>query len=111
VNPKTLGMRIRQARERRGLSQEAFASQLTRDQRAISEIENGKRRLAVTELSKIAALLEAPILYFFEGEVAEGDYDQALLSEFHQLPTNEAKQAAIEIVRILLNTIYPQSSD
>ena len=45
--------------------------------------------------------------YFYQGEVSAHDLDQALLSEFHRLATFEAKQAAVEIVRILSNTVEP----
>jgi transcriptional regulator with XRE-family HTH domain len=96
-----LGARIRQAREQRGLSQEELASLVSRDQRAISEYENGKRKVAAVDLPNFAAVLNVPLLYFFEGEVALYDLDHIILGEFRQLPSNEAKEAAIEMIRIL----------
>ena len=108
MDQKWLGLRIRQARERRGVSQEDLAAAVSKDQRAISEYENGKRKLAVTDLPTMAMVLEVPLLYFFEPEASPNNMDEALLNYFRQLPTPEAKQAAIDILRILASTI-PQS--
>ena len=55
-----LGFRIRQARERRGLSQEDLAAAVSKDQRAISEYEAGNRKLAVTGSQKPFAVLSTP---------------------------------------------------
>lgn len=105
MDPKWLGLRIRQARERRGMSQDDLAAALSRDQRAISEYENGKRKLAATDLPAFATVLEVPVLYFFESDVSSDDSEAALLNYFHQLPSPEAKQAAVNILRILSHTI------
>lgn len=107
MDSTSLGLRIRQARERQNLSQEDLAAAVARDQRAISEIENGKRKIAVTELPKFATVLDVPLLYFFQDEDADRDLDVALLNYFHQLPTSEARQAAIDILRILSRTFPP----
>lgn len=100
MDARLLGERIRQARERAGISQEDLAIAVSKDQRAISEYENGKRKLSVTDLPMFARTLRVPLLYFYEGEIALQDLDQAILDEFRRLPNSGAKQAAIEIVRI-----------
>jgi transcriptional regulator with XRE-family HTH domain len=100
-----LGLRIRQAREHRGLSQEDLAAAISKDQRAISEYENGKRKLAVTDLPLIATVLEVPLLFFFEEEASLHDLDAALLNHFHELPTPETRQAAIDIIRIFSHSV------
>lgn len=105
MNPKWLGLRIRQARELRGMSQEDLAAAVSKDQRAISEYENGKRKLAVTDLPAFATVLEVPVLYFFEDEVDAHDLDAALLNYFHELPTPETRQAAIDILCIFSSTL------
>ena len=56
----TLGQRIRTAREAQGLSQEEFAARISRDQRAVSEYENGKRKITVTDLPRLAEVLGVP---------------------------------------------------
>ncbi len=105
LDAKLLGVRIRQARERRGLSQEELAAAVSRDQRAISEYENGKRKLSVTELPEFARVLGVPLLYFYEGEVALQDLDKAILDQFRRLPTQEAKQTAIDLIRLYSDSI------
>jgi len=98
---KSLGQRIRQAREQRGLSQEEFADLISRDQRAVSEYENGKRKITVTELPRFADALGMPLAYFYEESLEPDDLDNAMLHEFHQLPSDDAKQDAIDMMRLL----------
>ncbi len=100
-----LGQRIRDARERLGLSQEDLAIAVSKDQRAISDYEHGKRRLAATELPTFARALDVSLLYFYEGEVKPRDLDQVILDEFQQLPTLAAKEYAIAFVRLFSEAI------
>jgi transcriptional regulator with XRE-family HTH domain len=109
LDTKLLGSRIREARERVGLSQEELAAAVSKDQGAISEYESGKRRLSATDLPALARALNVSLLYFYEGEVSGSDLDRAILHEFHQLPSTETKQAAIEIVRIFSDAMRLQS--
>lgn len=104
MDPQSLGLRIRQARERQGLSQEELASSLDLGQRAISELENGKRRLPVTDLPDLARVLDVSILYFFGDEVHLDDLDIALIKVFHSLPNNQVRQTVVEIIRLLTHT-------
>jgi transcriptional regulator with XRE-family HTH domain len=106
LDSKLLGSRVRQARERLGLSQEEFAALVSKDQGAISEYENGKRRISAVDLPTFAQVLNVPLLYFYEGEIGVHDLERAMLQEFQYLPSSEAKQAVIEIIRILTNTLY-----
>lgn len=99
MDSKQLGFRIRQAREQRGLSQEEFAAAVAKDQGAISDYENGKRKLAAIDLPTFATVLEVPLLYFFEQDANTYDLDEVLLNYFHQLPDPNAQQGVIEIIR------------
>jgi transcriptional regulator with XRE-family HTH domain len=105
VDRTALGQRIRQAREQRGLSQEELAALIGKDQRAVSEYERGKRRIAVNDLPAFAQVLGVPLAYFYEETLSPDDFDVALLREFHRLTTPQAKQAAIDIVRIFSDTL------
>ena len=105
LNSKTLGLRIRQARERLGMSQEDLAAAISKDQKAISEYENGRRKLAVTDLPLIATELQVPITYFFEEEAGLPDLDAALLNYFHRLSSPEDRQALIDMLRILSDVV------
>jgi transcriptional regulator with XRE-family HTH domain len=101
LDARKLGSRIRQARERKGLSQEEFARLISRNQRAISEYENGKRKIAVTELPIFAQALDVSLLYFIEDEVSPDELDKLLLQEFHRLPTLVVKHTAIKLLQVL----------
>lgn len=105
VDQIELGRRIRQARERIGMSQEALAEGVARDQKAVSEYENGKRKLPATELPTFGRVLGVPVSYFFEGEFEVNDLDQILLQVFHSLPTHDDKHTAIQAVQLIVETI------
>jgi transcriptional regulator with XRE-family HTH domain len=105
VNAEILGQKIRQARERAGLSQEELATSLNLGQRAVSELENGKRRLSVHEVEEMAKVLDKPVLYFLTDDIHQSDLDQLLLQHFHKLPSSESQQTVIEIVRLLSETM------
>lgn len=100
-----IGQRIRRARERIGLSQEEFANAVNKDQRAISEYENGKRKVSASELSSFASVLSVPISYFYEGDFQIDEIDQMMLQEFHKLPSDEAREAVLQVIRIFANTL------
>jgi len=100
----TLGNRIRMARDRKNYSQEHLAQLVGRDQRGISEIEAGTRKLPVTDLPAFAEALGVSILYFFEDVVTEDDLNIEMLSVFEQIQNADMKRSAIAIVRILSET-------
>ncbi|MHA1280352.1 MAG: helix-turn-helix transcriptional regulator [Candidatus Helarchaeota archaeon] len=66
-NKFTVGMgeKIRLAREEAGLSQKELAKKIFRRRATVSDIENGKSELGTIILSRISAILEKPISYFF----------------------------------------------
>lgn len=61
---KILCERLRAAREYLGLSQEEVAQQVGLPRPAISQIENGNRRIDAIELAKLAKLYQRPVSYF-----------------------------------------------
>jgi transcriptional regulator with XRE-family HTH domain len=109
VDSQTFGRRIREARERAGLSQEELGAALGKDQGAMSEYESGKRRLSAIDLPTLAQALSISLNYFFQDETSANAIDFLLLDEFRQLPSLEAKQAAIDIIHIL-HTRFSENS-
>src|SRR5206468_11046139 len=67
---KTLGERLREAREYLGFSQEEVATYLGVSRSALSLIETGQRKVDALELKKLASLYKRPATYF-TGEDAE----------------------------------------
>lgn len=63
---KKLGIRIRQLREREGLSQEALADQARLDRSYMSGIERGLRNISLLNLVKIAKALNVPVAALLE---------------------------------------------
>jgi len=105
LNAKLLGTRIREARERLGISQDQLAELVSKDQAAISAYELGKRKIAAVDLPLFARVLKVSILDLYEGETSLDDLDRAILAEFHRLPTAESKRSIIDVVRNLCETI------
>ncbi|MGE5423174.1 MAG: helix-turn-helix domain-containing protein [Ignavibacteriales bacterium] len=89
---KEIGIKIQQAREEKGMSQEHLARLMGCSQSALSNYEKGKRRLYLPQLEQLAEVLSKPIDYFMESKPSES-----------VPPTGSADDT--EIVR-LLNEIY-----
>lgn len=67
---KTLGERLREAREYLGFSQDQVATFLGVSRSALSLMETGQRKVDALELKKLASLYKRPVGYF-TGEEAE----------------------------------------
>ena len=67
---KRLASRLREAREAAGLSQEDVAQRLSLPRPAISQIENGHRRVEALELARLAKLYGQSLSFFAEEEPA-----------------------------------------
>lgn len=64
---RRFGLRLRQLREGRGLSQEAFADLCDMDRTYLSGIERGVRNPSLRNVSRIATALQLPISQLFDG--------------------------------------------
>ena len=60
----TLGRRVAQAREERGISQGKLGELVGLDRTAINRAEGGDRKLTMTEMVAIAEALERPLGFF-----------------------------------------------
>ena len=68
-------MRIQQARQELGLTQQELASRLHCTQAALSNYELGKRRLYFATLEQIAEILGKPMSYFLESLTGADEED------------------------------------
>jgi transcriptional regulator with XRE-family HTH domain len=94
------GERLKQARESRNLTQEEVVERFGRkDATAISEYENGKRRLAAFELADYAAAIGVPITYFFEEVIPEDELEFAVIEWFRTLPDETAKRRVFQFIQ------------
>jgi len=64
---RRLGERLREARKYLGLKQEEVATYLKIPRTALTDIENGQRRVEALELTRLARLYRQPVA-FFTGE-------------------------------------------
>lgn len=62
--------RLRQAREKAGMTQDEVAGELGKPQSFVSKVENGERRIDPVELCYFAALYGKPIGWFVSARCA-----------------------------------------
>ena len=112
MDNKTLGARLKLARERLGLTQEGLVERLGKKTVAsISEYENGKRRLAAADLPDFARALGVPVSYFYADVLAEGDLEAALMDWFRQLPTPRSRDHAFRLIQTVIPGILRESGE
>lgn len=66
LDENTLGVRVRESRQRAGMAQGELARLVGLDRTVINKIENGQRRVSAIELSEIAGVLGVRMATFFE---------------------------------------------
>ncbi len=66
-----IGVRIRKARERKGISQEAMALELEITQSNYGRLEKSDTRLTVPKIQKIAKVLDITVAYLFDEKSAK----------------------------------------
>ena len=82
---KKIGKKVRNYRITHDISQEALGKYLRLPKQAISRMENGKRRITIEDLEKIALLFDEPIQLFLKDEyryVYPLDYDDTSFPVF-----------------------------
>ncbi|WP_109120775.1 helix-turn-helix transcriptional regulator [Azospirillum sp. TSO22-1] len=74
-----IGARVKAARQRKGITQEQLAEAVDKAVETISNIERGAMLTGIDTLQRIAAALDAPMTYFFEGAGDERPISRARL--------------------------------
>lgn len=105
MDQSILGARIKSARERKGISQEELAEALGSSQRAVSEYENGKRRISAVDIPLLAQSLSVPVTYLFYGDSALNDVETAIQAEITNLDSNEDKEIVLQVVQALCKAL------
>lgn len=90
MNYREIGYRIQIAREECGMNQKSLAEQLNISQSSLSNYEKGKRRLYLSDLQKIANVLDKPLDYFL-----------LPISQMAPIEPNEAKNELKEMAEIV----------
>ena len=99
---KTIGMRIRECRVKKGMTQETLADILYAKKSTISEYENDKIDLKFSVLKEIAKALDTSISYL-SGEQDEDIDDEVMQMAIalQQIKSKELRRAAIVQVKVL----------
>ena len=63
-----IGQRIKQLREKNGISQKDLAFESNLDRSYIASVENGKRNISIVNIKKIASALKVSLKEFFNDE-------------------------------------------
>jgi len=64
-----IGQRLRELRNKKGLSQEKFAFACDLDRTYIASIEQGKRNVSIANIEKIAQALDMSVYEFFKSDL------------------------------------------
>ncbi|HEY2414281.1 MAG TPA: helix-turn-helix transcriptional regulator [Pirellulaceae bacterium] len=77
---ETIAARLKEARERAGLSQGQVAKRLNLHRPTVSEIEAGRRRIAAEELDEFAALYRVSVEWLVRGSDTDANAEEVLLA-------------------------------
>jgi len=92
----SMGVRLRQAREFLGLSQETVAETLSVPRASVSAMESGRRKVSSLELRDLARLYKRPIEYFYNDDsnqvFVEDETVQALFRATKNLTDDDKEQ-------------------
>lgn len=64
-----IGIRLRELRKQKGLSQEKFSFVCELDRTYIASIEQGKRNVSIANIEKIAKALDMSVYEFFKSDL------------------------------------------
>ncbi len=116
-----IGLRLRQVRESRDISQRVLAERLGITHQQVQKYEDGKNRLTVSRLDEICRVLEISPDYFFEGghrygtaglednaqpalSTLRGPDERKLLAAFGRLKSRDQRKAVIRLVNAMADS-------
>jgi transcriptional regulator with XRE-family HTH domain len=118
IDNRTVGQRIREEREKLGLSREEFAEIIGLSDYYVGQLERGERQMSLPVLVKIANCLHISLDYLIWGRIAYDTYcihdarniygspDSSQDTELIEL-INKCSQKELELVKKLIKTILP----
>jgi len=103
-NKKKLGIRIKELRKQRGLTQEQVAEKIQLEQNTISVIESGRNFPTLVTLEKIANVLQVDLSDFFNYETSEDTevIKKSLLNKFELLNDSQIRQVYKYVKNIVI---------
>jgi transcriptional regulator with XRE-family HTH domain len=113
TNERTdIAVRLKEAREYLGLSQQEVATSLNLPRSAISLMESGQRRVDSVELKTLAKLYQRPVAFFTSGEEEPLlATDLAVLARQMSKLSEEDRDELLRFTEFLMQRSQPRSSD
>lgn len=100
ISSKEIGNKLRELRNRRGLTQEQLAELVGVTFQQIQKYENGSNRLNTDKLQIMAQALGIPISAFIEADSHDerllSDQEMELIRSFRALPSSEVREFVIK---------------
>lgn len=109
IDNKAIGQRIREEREKFGLSREEFAEILGLSDYYIGQLERGERQMSLPVLVKIVNSLHISLDYLIFGKTSDDVCDSNKDTEINNL-LNKCSPKELDIVKKLIRTILPYLS-
>lgn len=118
IDNKAIGQRIREEREKLGLSREEFAEIIRLSDYYVGQLERGERQMSLPVLVKIANCLHISLDYLIFGKTAHNAYyvhdarntydtfDSNKDTEINEL-INKCSPKELDLVKKLIKTILP----
>jgi len=119
INNKAIGQRMREEREKLGLSREKFAEILELSDYYVGQLERGERQMSLPVLVKVANCLHVSLDYLIFGETAHNAYyvfdarnntyvtfDGKKDPELNEL-LNKCSPKELDLIKKLIKTILP----
>ena len=99
-----IGVRVKTARQSKGLTQEQLADAIGKAVETVSNIERGAMLTGIDTLQRIAQALELPLAYFFEDAEDARQVGRARLEDEQQLAAM-GRQLSHDDLRLALSLI------
>jgi Zn-dependent peptidase ImmA (M78 family)/DNA-binding XRE family transcriptional regulator len=101
-----LRKKLKQLREKNGLTQEEVEKAIGLPQKAFTHIENGARKISTLELAKLSELFHIPIADFFAQEIPEEDLLVALHRIAPGLESDQVRNQVAKCVQICREGVF-----
>lgn len=95
----SLGKRVRQLRNRRGMTRKMMAQEADVSERHLAQLEVGEGNVSIVLLRRITAALHVSLAELFAPEIEESVEKRLLLRFLERLPANRREDAVLRLMR------------
>lgn len=95
----SLGKRVRDARERRGLTRKVLADQADVSERYLGQLEVGEGNASIVLLRRVAAALEVPLVDLLDGNSHDAGDQRLVRRLLDRVPANQLEHVVARLAR------------